>query len=70
MNDDEDIILNTYNKKNGIKGVASFYPKDKLLKVYEGNSGGSDDKENIDYITFINNYDYHLIHYLDKDIKT
>lgn len=55
----------THNNNTGNDGTASFYLDDKTIKVYEGNSDGSDDKE-MDYKTFVNNYSFYFAHEMEN----
>lgn len=61
----EELQLFTHNIETGTDGVASFYPDNKLIKVFEGNGDGSDDKE-MDYETFINNYEFYVAHEIEQ----
>lgn len=53
------LTLHICNKKTGNIGVASFCNDNKTIKIFEGNSNGSDDKV-ISYEEFINGYEYHI----------
>lgn len=61
----EELQLFTHNFETGTNGVASFCLDDKTIKVFEGDGDGSDDKE-MDYETFINNYDFCVAHEIEK----
>ncbi len=59
-------MLSTHNYKTNQDGVALFNNSEEIIKVFEGNEDGSDDKE-ISYDSFINNYSYQVVH---EDGKT
>lgn len=63
----EGFELFTKNKKLNINGCASFTIDGSII-VYEGDVEGKDDKE-IDIETFINEYDYHVAHENEPDLK-
>ncbi len=61
----DEFELFTYNEKTKQKGVASFCNDGKTIKVFEGNSDGSDDKV-MDYETFVNNYLFYVAHEVEQ----
>lgn len=63
----DDFVLNTHNLEIGTNGVASFCNDNKTIKVFEGNEDGSDDRE-IDYETFIKEYEYYVSHEFEQDV--
>ena len=54
---DDNLFLHVQNIETGLSGVASFYNDGKTIKVFAGNSDGSDDIE-LNYLDFINHYNY------------
>ena len=56
-NKDDNLFLHVQNIETGLSGVASFYNDGKTIKVFAGNSDGSDDIE-LNYLDFINHYNY------------
>lgn len=67
LDSSHDFVLNTHNLKTGTNGVASFCLDNKRIKVFEGNSDGSDDKL-IDYKTFVREYEYYVSHEFEQDV--
>lgn len=60
MDHDENLSLFTHNRELGYDGVAHFYGDElHMVKVFEGNSDGSDDKE-MDVLQFLKSYDFKL----------
>ncbi len=57
LDDNDNLLLFTYNNKTKNTGVASFILNKNKVKVFEGNSDGSDDTI-MDYDKFINNYKF------------
>lgn len=64
----EEFQIFTHNKNTGEDGVATFYLDNKTIKVFEGKEDGSEDKE-MDYKTFLENYDYHMSHEFEPDVE-
>lgn len=55
---DDSLQLSTHNKKMGWDGVALFFTNGQdMIRVYEGNSNGLNDKD-IPFEEFIKNYSY------------
>ena len=54
---DDNLFLHVQNIETGLSGVASFYNDGETIKVFAGNSDGSDDIE-LNYLDFINHYNY------------
>ncbi len=67
LNNTEGFELFTRNKNLKINGCASLN-LDGSVSVFEGDSNGKDDMT-MDYETFINNYDYHVAHENEPDLK-
>lgn len=60
INNSDDYEIHTINKETKQQGVATFYLKEDIIKVFEGASDGSDDKE-YTYQEFLDKYDFKLI---------
>lgn len=58
IDSNENAIIGTHNKKTGWDGCASIIPnKKEMIKVYEGNPNGSDDKI-MSFYHFVKNYTF------------
>lgn len=71
IQNNDTLSLFTYNKNNENIGVASFINGENKVKVFEGNSDGSDDMV-MSYEDFIKNYKFKVSNEYDnpfKDIK-
>lgn len=59
--EDDNYMLSTHNNKTNQDGVALFHKNENIIKVFEGNDDGSDDKE-MDYNSFLYDYSYKVVH--------
>lgn len=59
LNKNPDLYIATKNKETGWEGCASFYRNQNVIKVYEGDGSGKDDKE-YNYQEFLNKYSYEV----------
>lgn len=68
LNDNDDLILFTYNKKTKNTGIAIFIQNKNEVKVLEGKPDGSDDST-MNYDKFINNYKFKVANEDDDPFK-
>lgn len=64
----DDLVIFTHNKETGFNGVAHFLNDGKTIKVFEGDSSGSDDIE-LNYDEFVEKYEYAQGYEFDNPFK-
>lgn len=57
LKNNETAIIGTHNKKKGWNGCASFINEEGMIKVFEGDPDGSDDKV-MSFHDFAKNYSF------------